>query len=279
MDSVDGKPLSGRVVVVTGASRGIGKQTAIRLARLGADIAIVARTVETRPNTPGTLGETAAAIRAVEVDPLVLQADLSRQEDIDRVVSSTLDRFGGVDILINNAAYTVGKALFTHVPELSREQWEKGFAINVTAPLMLITGYWSSMRERGQGLIVNVTSPAAELQSLDQTTRLEGSTLPDNGPLYGASKAALDRMSNVVAHEGAPYRIAVVNVVPGHVLTETMDLTFQRQGVSGIDLGAIPTTIPAAAIVYLCTHDNPLEFSGQIVNGPELVRERGLSVD
>lgn len=279
MSSADGKLLAGKVAVVTGASRGIGKQTAISLARLGANVAIVARTVETRANTPGTLGETAAEIRAVGVEPLLLQADLSRQEDIDAVVSATLDRFGGVDILINNAAYTVGKALFSHVPDLSREQWEKGFAINVTAPLMLITGFWSSMRERGQGLIVNITSPAAELMSLDQTTRLQGSTLPDNGPLYGASKAALDKMSNVVAQKGAPYGISVVNLVPGHVLTETMDLTFQREGKSGAEMGAIPIAIPAAAITYLCTHDNPLEFSGQIVNGPELVRERGLNID
>jgi NAD(P)-dependent dehydrogenase (short-subunit alcohol dehydrogenase family) len=231
--------LKGKVAVITGASRGIGKQTALALAERGADVAIVARTQQERPGTPGTLDGTATLIRELDTDPLVVQADMSLQEDLDRVVSATLDRFGGVDILINNAAYTVGKALWAHVPELTRQQWEKGFAINVTAPLMLISGFWESMRHRGGGLIVNVTSGAAHLQPLDQTTRLEGSDLPDNGPFY--------------------------------VLTETMDETLRQQGVVGADTGALPMTVPAAAIAYLCTCEDPLVYSGTIINAPEIV--------
>jgi NAD(P)-dependent dehydrogenase (short-subunit alcohol dehydrogenase family) len=276
VSALNGDRLKGRVAVVTGASRGIGKQAALGLARHGADIVIVARTVEARANTPGTLGDTAAEIRALNTEPLTVQADLARQEDLDRVVSSTLERHGGVDFLINNAGYTVGRALFTHVPELTREQWEKGFAINVTAPLMLMTGFWSSMRARGGGMVVNVTSPAADLQPLDQRVRLEGSTLPDNGPLYGASKAALNRMANVVAQDGAPHNIAVVTLAPGHVLTETMDLTYRQQGVSGADLGAISPAIPAAAIEYLCTCEDPMQYSGQIIDAPEFVVALGL---
>lgn len=157
----------------------------------------------------------------------MVRTDLSVQEDLGRLIAAALDRRGHVDILVNNAAYTVGKALWAHVPELTREQWDKGFVINVTAPLMLISGFWDSMRQRGGGRVINVTSGASELQPLETTTRLEGSTLPDNGPLYGASKAALNRMANVIAHEGFPHRIAVMNVEPGFVLTEIMEQTFR----------------------------------------------------
>jgi NAD(P)-dependent dehydrogenase (short-subunit alcohol dehydrogenase family) len=276
MSAAGEQPLKGKVAVVTGASRGIGKQTAMALAARGAEVALVARTQHERAGTPGTLGDAAALIRELGTDPLVVPADLSLQGDLDRVVSAVFERFGGVDILVNNAAYTVGKALFTHVPDLTREQWEKGFAINVTAPLMLISGFWDSMRERGRGVVVNVTSGAANLQPLDVSTRLEGSTLPDNGPLYGATKAALNRMANVIAQEGAPHNIAVVNLEPGHVLTETMELTYSRQGVSAEATGALPTVLPATAIAHLCTTDDVMEYSGTIVNASEVVARLAL---
>jgi len=275
MSGIDDR-LTGKVALITGASRGIGKQAALRLAKHGAKVVIAARTTEPRANTPGTLGDTAAELRALGCDPLVLAADLSRQEDLDRLVAATFECCDRVDILINNAAYTVGKALFSQVPELTRDQWEKGFAINVTAPLMLMTAFWESMRQHGGGLVLNVTSPAAALQPLGATIELRGSSLPANGPLYGASKAALDRMANVVAAAGAPHNIAVVGLAPGHVLTETMDETYRQQGIVGAETGAIPLGVPAAAIEYLCTIEDPMRYSGQIVDAPELVAELGL---
>ena len=139
--------LAGKVAVVTGASRGIGKQTCLALGELGASLVLASRTEEPRERTPGTLNETADAIRAAGGDALVVKTDLAEQADLERLISTTLERHGHVDILVNNAAYTVGKALWAHVPELTREQWEKGFAVNVTAPLMLIEGFWESMRE------------------------------------------------------------------------------------------------------------------------------------
>jgi NAD(P)-dependent dehydrogenase (short-subunit alcohol dehydrogenase family) len=263
--------LAGKVAVVTGASRGIGKQTCLALAELGASLVLASRTEEPRERTPGTLHETADAIRAAGGDALVVKTDLAEQADLERLISVTLARHSHVDILVNNAAYTVGKALWAHVPDLTREQWEKGFAVNVTAPLMLIEGFWESMRANGGGVVVNVTSGAANLQPLDASIRLPGSALPDNGPLYGASKAALDRMANVIAGEGAPHNIAVVNLEPGFVLTETMAQTFTETGVDGAEIGAIPPTVPARAIAYLCVCDDPMQYSGQIVSAPALV--------
>jgi NAD(P)-dependent dehydrogenase (short-subunit alcohol dehydrogenase family) len=262
-----------KVAVVTGASRGIGKQTCLLLAEHGIELVLAARTEEPRPGTPGTLLETVDELRALGASPVAVRADLTVAEDVDRVVTTALERFGGVDILVNNAAYTVGKTLFTHVPELTRAQWDKHFAVNVTAPLMLIQGFWNSMRARGGGVIVNLTSGASSLQPIDPE-RGNVTGLPENGPAYGASKAALNRMTNVIAQEGVPHRIAAIAVEPGFVLTETMAATFERTGVR--DSQAIPASVPARAIAHLCTCDDPLRYSGEVVDGPALVEVLGL---
>src|SRR5262249_46297275 len=136
-----------------------------------------------------------------------------------------------------------------------------------------IQGFWRSMRERGGGVVVNVTSHAAMLQSVDRD-RINTTGLPDNGPAYGASKAALNRMSNVIAQEGLEHGIAVITVEPGFVLTETMATTFEASGVS--DTAAISPTVPASAIAYLCTCDDPLRYSGEVVSGPALAEELAL---
>jgi NAD(P)-dependent dehydrogenase (short-subunit alcohol dehydrogenase family) len=272
----EGRALDGKVAVVTGGSRGIGKQACVELARLGAAIVIAARTDEPRERTPGTLHETAEAVRETGGDALVVRTDLAQQADLDHLVAATLDRHGGIDILVNNAAYTFGRALWAHVPELTREQWEHGLAVNLTAPLMLISGFWASMIERGGGRVVNVTSGAASLQPLDQGVGLAGTTMPENGPLYGSSKAGLNRMANVVAREGQEHDIAVINLEPGFVLTETMELTFKTQGVEGAGAGANPPAVPAKVIAYLCTCDEPMQYSGQVLHAPRMYEELGL---
>lgn len=270
------KPLRGKVAVVTGASRGIGKQTCLELAARGASIVLGARTEQPRPETPGTVGETVEALRGTGAEVVPVVADLAHPDDVDRIISTALGEFGGVDLLVNNAAYTVGRALWTHVPDLTRDQWEKCFAVNCTAPLMLIQGFWNSMAERGGGVVVNVTSGAAAMQPLDRTVRLEGSALPDNGPVYGATKAALDRLSNVVAHEGVELGIAVILLDPGGVLTETMELTLGASGAGGVASLMRPPSVPAKAIAYLCACDDPMRYSGQIVRGPDLHDSLGL---
>jgi NAD(P)-dependent dehydrogenase (short-subunit alcohol dehydrogenase family) len=259
------------VAIVTGASRGIGKQVALRLAGRGFRLVVAARTETTRQGTPGTLAETAAELRSAGVDVLAVRADLSSAADVDRLAATALDQFGRADVLVNNAAYTVGRTLFTHVPDLTRNQWDKHFAINVTAPLMLIQACWPSMVEHGGGVVVNMTSRAALPVELSRRPDIG---LPENGPAYGASKAALNKMANVIACEGALHRIAVINVEPGFVLTETMAETLGTAGVA--DTTAIPMAVPAAVIEYLCTCTDAMAYSGSVVDGPLLHRELGL---
>lgn len=270
------RPLEGKVAVVTGASRGIGKQTCLALTRLGASLVLASRTYEPRKATPGTLEETAAEVRALGGDPTIVVADLAEQDGLDRVVSETLARHDHVDLLINNAAYTVGKALWTHVPTITRDQWEKGFAINLTAPLMLIQGFWESMKAQGGGRIVNVSSGAANLQDLAERVTLPNSDLGENGPLYGATKAALNRMANSIAGDGAAHNIAVINMNPGLVLTEIMAQTFASSGVTP-PAESNPPTMPAAAIAHLCTCDDVMRYSGKVLDAKDIVRDNNLA--
>jgi NAD(P)-dependent dehydrogenase (short-subunit alcohol dehydrogenase family) len=267
------RSLDGKVAVVTGASRGIGKQVCLALARRGARLVLAARTVEPRERTPGTIEETAAAVRQLGPDPVVVPADLGDQHGIDTLVGTTLDRAGGVDILVNNAGFTVGRAIYTHVPDLPRAQWQKVMDLNVTAPLMLIQGFWDAMRQRGGGRVVNVTSGAAQPEALVPTSDT-ATGFPPIGPAYGATKAALNRMANSVAVDGYLHHIAIISIEPGLVMTETMHLTQVQAG--RVNPDALPPTIPAAAIEYLCTCDDPMRYSGQVLVAAELVAELGL---
>lgn len=251
----------GPVAIVTGGSRGIGKQTCLELARRGFRLVVASRTEAARAGTPGTLGQTLQQVRDIGAEAIAVRADMAEQSDLDRLVATALDRFGAVDALVNNAAYTVGRTLFTHVPDLTREQWDKHFAVNVTAPLMLIQACWQSMISAGRGVIVNLTSGAAHLQPIGQQ---HSSELHETGPAYGASKAALNRMCNVVAREGASYRIAVIGVNPGFVLTETMALTLGSDRIDATT--AIATSVPASVIAHLCACADPMQFSGTIVD-------------
>jgi NAD(P)-dependent dehydrogenase (short-subunit alcohol dehydrogenase family) len=138
---------------------------------------------------------------------------------------------------------------------------------------MLIQGFWNSMRERGGGVVASVTSGAALLQPVARD-RVNTTDLPENGPAYGASKAALNRMTNVIAQEGLEHGIAVITVEPGFVLTETMAATFAASAVT--DTAAISPTVPASAIAYLCTCDDPLRYTGEVLSALALAEKLAL---
>src|ERR1700753_1246985 len=94
--------LTGKVAIVTGASRGVGRLAAINFARRGARIVLAARTVDPDPTLPGSLGEALQSIKTLGGEALVVQTDLARREDLQKLVNVTVEHFGGVDVLVNN---------------------------------------------------------------------------------------------------------------------------------------------------------------------------------
>ena len=252
---------AGQVAIVTGASRGIGKQVAIELARRGASVVVAARTVEQRGRLPGTIGETVGQIESVGGRALAVQADMAVAADLERLVGEAQRVFGRIDVLVNNAAATATKTWGLPLLELSREEWMAQYDVNLHAPYTLMRSVVPLMAESGGGRIINLT-----------TGSHSGDVEPAPGlpvPLaYPSSKAALDQLCRSVAPQLREYGVTVVNVDPGYVRTEMVDLMAGR----GMDTsGAIPMDVPTQAIAYLATCDEPLRYTGRVVSAEAMV--------
>ena len=267
-EKVDGVPndrvLNGKVAIVTGASRGIGRQLAFELARRGAKVVVAARTVEPRRRLPGSIGETLGAIESSGGTAIAVQVDVTRVEDLERLVTTTVRTFGRLDILVNNAADTQGSS--AAIEEYPRESWLHQFDANVHAPFVLIGLAVPHLRAQGGGIVVNVTSGAADLVPV---TAGAGSPPGDDavrlGTLlgYATTKAALNRLTNALAPDLVAQNIAVVCVDPGFTRTELVDLLGERGFVDAE--GAAPMDVPVQTILNVITAEDPLALTGEIV--------------
>ena len=185
----------GKRALVTGASRGIGAAVAERLGAEGASVAIVARTLESHEQLPGSLAETRARIESHGGQATLVVADLTDEEQRARVVPEAVAGLGGaIDILVNNAA----AAIYTELATMPLKRRRLVFEANVHAPLDLSQAVIPSMAEAGAGWIVNLTSGSADTwDGPPFELGVTGSTIA----VYGASKAALRRLSNGLAAE------------------------------------------------------------------------------
>jgi NAD(P)-dependent dehydrogenase (short-subunit alcohol dehydrogenase family) len=260
--------LAGKVAIVTGASRGVGRLAALNFARRGAKVVLAARTVDPDPALPGTLGETIAEIEALGGEAIAVQTDLAKQEDLRKLVDASVERFGGVDILVNNAASTVGSVWQKKFLDLTFDEWTNDFDINLHAPFTLMQLVTPIMAERGGGRIVNVTTGSGEVfrQPEEHVTASEivGRNLVV--PSYFASKRALDRLANVIAPELRKLGVYVIGMHPGWVNTEIVSKRLEGQGFDPKDgdLRPVPTGVPARMIVYFASCENPEEYTGRL---------------
>jgi NAD(P)-dependent dehydrogenase (short-subunit alcohol dehydrogenase family) len=185
---------TGRVALVTGAVRGFGRAISERLAARGAAVAVNVRDPERAEATARLLGDRGFAV----------PGDLANPADLEAIVVRTLDRFGRIDILVNNAAV----ALSTRFEKITEEEWRRTFDVNVTAVFLLSRAVLPAMKEQGYGRIVNLSSTAGKTVS----------TL--GGAHYTASKAALLGLTRASAKELGPFGITVNAVCPGLFDTE-----------------------------------------------------------
>jgi NAD(P)-dependent dehydrogenase (short-subunit alcohol dehydrogenase family) len=259
--------LKDKVVLITGASRGIGKQLAIQFARHGANLVLAARTVEASESPfPGTLHETAAAVRACGVRALAVRCDLAVRSEVENLCRAAAREFGGVDILINNAAY-FGPGHYDAFMSLSLDQWETMIDVNFNAPVYACRLLLPGMIERGSGLIICMTSAAA---THDVPLGGRGGISPG----YPAAKAGLNRFVRALAAEIAEHRIAIIAVEPGLTMTERTAIVFPQ---NNMDLsGAHSIQVPVRTVLKLCTCDDPMAYSGKVVAAAQFAREHGL---
>jgi NAD(P)-dependent dehydrogenase (short-subunit alcohol dehydrogenase family) len=255
--------LQGKVIVITGASRGIGRYLAAEVARRGAQVVIAARTVDPKRRLPGTVGQTVAAIQDEGGTAIAAQVDVSRVGDLERLIAMTIDTFGRLDVLVNNAAETQSND--APIDKQDHVKWRQQFDVNVHAPFILMGLAVPHLRAAGGGIIVNVTSSDGDLRPAGTPGTVTDGTITGYGTLlgYATTKAALNRLSNAVAPDLIRDNIAVVAVDPGFTRTELVDLLGEDGYLDATR--AAPMAVPVATIIGILTAPDPMVFTGKIV--------------
>jgi NAD(P)-dependent dehydrogenase (short-subunit alcohol dehydrogenase family) len=205
---VSGPRLDGKVAIVTGASRGIGRNMAVALADAGAAVVVAARSVEENPRLPGTIHGVARRIEDAGGRALAVACDVTSEESIAACVETTLARFGRIDCLINNA----GVMWLAKLAETPLKRWELVHRVNLTGPFLFTKAVLPVMRAQGSGSLVAITTNGVLM-----TDAAKGG----GTNAYWVSKAAVERMYVGLASECRDEGIAVNCLAPsGVVLTE-----------------------------------------------------------
>jgi len=268
--------MSRKVAFVTGASRGIGRASALALANVGYDIVVTARTMQEgraadgRP-LPGSVETTTSEVRALGRDALALRLDLLDRTSIDRAVSQTLSSWGRIDVLLNNGIYT-GPGSLDLLLDLDLDTVETMFQANLFSQLHLVQQVLPGMLERRDGVIVNMVSAAGASDPPAPAGR------GGWGFAYAATKAAFQRMAGVLRVEHPDPGLRFVNVDPGFVVTETMKLNDPTGEIGKRFLGA-PPEVPAAVIAWLASSPEACAWNGKTVIAQKLALDLDLHPD
>ncbi len=269
------------VALVTGASRGIGKATAIALAEGGCDVAVAARTLtegagrdDSRPDggsLPGGLDTTAAAVAAVGGRALPLVIDLLDPDTLTAAVAAVDAEWGPIDVLVNNAVHT-GPGSMTRFLDTAPEHFEQKVQANYLSQLVLIRAVLPAMIERGRGRIINMTSAAGMHDPAAPAG--EGGW----GLAYSASKAAFHRTAGILAVEHGDDGILCFNVEPGMVLTEKMAINQRALGLEH-KYPVAPPSVPASVVAWLATSPEAADHNGETFTAQRFARTAGLHPD
>jgi 3-oxoacyl-[acyl-carrier protein] reductase len=249
--------LSGRVALVTGGSRGLGRADALTLAQAGADVVVADLLVESQLSEEtdryGVLAtvarqqglvhteETVGEIEAMGRRALAVRCDVTNRDEVEAAVARTVAELGSVDILVNNAG-TLDHAAQFH--NQSPELWERDLRVNLTGAFNCAQAVWPHMRERRFGRIVNMASVAGTLGGFGQAS-------------YSTTKAGLLGLTRTLAMEGARFGITCNAIVPGVIGTEAFNLANAEMNERIVNRTALkrpgePQEI-ANAIAFLCS--------------------------
>jgi NAD(P)-dependent dehydrogenase (short-subunit alcohol dehydrogenase family) len=268
--------LEGRVAVVTGASRGIGKGIALELGAAGATVYLTGRTVSQQGPLPGTIGETAEEVSALGGEGIAVQCDHHDDDRVAAVFERVEKEHNRLDVLVNNvfAAPDLVQWLGKPFWELPTRAWDEVIDVGVRSHYVASALAAPRMIKQRAGLIANISSSGAIQYA-------------HNVP-YGVGKAALDKMTADMAHELSPHGVAVVSLWPGLVKTELVMFGAQQgpDGSAQLDLGEEGTfdlsgaetpRFIGRAVVALATDPDVMARSGRAHTVADLAREYGFT--
>ena len=248
------QPLAGRVALVTGSSRGLGRHIALQLAGAGADVVLLARTRGESETTPESIRAVAGEIRALGRRAFEAAADVSDDAAVSDVVARVRAEWGGIDILVNNAGIIATQPLLQMSPKRLDLLWR----INVRAPAVFIQACAPAMIERGSGHIINIASLSSQVR---------GTRVPLGYAGYTATKAALVRLSQATALELEPHGVAVNALAPtGLVETEGWLRIANGQRLPNAE----PIDYTGRAVAWIAAQD-PRRFSGRFLDSQQVL--------
>ncbi len=275
---------SSPVVFVTGASRGIGAATAIAFAKAGWRVAIAARTLHQQQTQNhqlryadgqllrGSLTDTAQAIEACGAQVLMQSMDLLDTKSMDAALEATLQHFGRIDVLINNAVYQ-DREVNAMLLDLDDEALQRSLVGNVVAPFPLVKKVLPHMIAQGGGKIVNVGSGAGQYDP--PMAANQGGW----GFAYGASKAGMGRLAGVINREWGHKGLLAFSVNPGFVNTEAAQATLGLDAELSKKYGATTPEAIAASLVWLVTDASAAELTQkpQLIDLQALIKTKALA--
>jgi citronellol/citronellal dehydrogenase len=241
--------LKGKVAVVTGASRGIGKAIALWYAREGATLICTSRTTDEAPSRlPGTNDATVREIEAAGGRAISVRCDVRLEDEVENLRRTTIDTFGRCDILVNNAGISY-PGLTLEVPA---RRWDLVMEVNLRGPYLTFKAFAPHMVEQGGGVILNISSGAATVVGAGRLS-------------YSVSKAALDKLTVGLAAELKPRHMSCISLgLELPVLTEGFALVSPGADTSGWE----SPDIMGEAAVWLANHAEA--YSGRVVTIREL---------